>query len=627
MKRLSKWLSVLVFGCVFVFAFPAAGASGTFPGAFDPSFGSGGTVVTTAGLSYPSISASVLQPDGKIVLVGHCSDSEDISQPNPPQVLVARLTTDGSLDPSFGAGGVVAVQVGLGASPQSYADSLVLQSDGKIVVGGWATDALNNLVFMVARLNADGSFDSAFGTGGTVTESSLPGVSALALESAGKIVGAGNGFVARLNPDGSFDTSFASDGVQPIQANLAAVALQPDGKVVAAGNEASVFLVARLNAAGSLDTTFGSNGIAVRQLGAGQDPSSFADSVLVQPDGKIVAGGSCTDSNSRPQLLVARLDSNGDPDSSFGSGGTVITQLSDPDLYPSSYVNALALQPNGKILAAGTANDVGYIDDAFVVRLQANGSFDTSFGTGGNVSAHNRYSGFTTMTLQPDGKVVAAGWAALHYGSLLVAARLIVDLPPTATFSSSPDPPTAGQSVTFNGNGSSDTDGSIIGYAWSFGDGGTAGGSTRTHAFAASGSYTVTLTVTDDYGLTNSVSHTIRVVRPPAPILTLLRLRPHTFKAAAHGGSIARQRGTTVSYRDSLAARTRFTVDRILAGKVRGPVRGSFAHQDRKGTNSFHFTGRLGSQRLRPGSYRLNATPTVNGKTGATTHITFSITH
>jgi uncharacterized delta-60 repeat protein len=621
-----------------VAAFPAAGGGNPSSGNLDPSFGTDGTAwipYPTEATNYAHVSGSVLQADGKIVFVGDCSQGVGWT-PGPTEVLVARLTSDGKPDSSFGAVGDVVRQLGLGVTPSSTADSVTFQPDGKIVIGGWATDALGNRVFMVSRLNADGSFDSTFGAAGTVTTSSLGGVGALALQPDGKVIAVGVGFIARLYPNGSFDSSFGAGGVHTVTATFNAVALQPDGKIVAAGltndsRDNRALFVTRLDAAGSLDQSFGSNGIVLDQLGVGANPNSWAAAAVLQPDGKVVVGGGRTDSNGNDEVLVVRLHSSGDLDSSFGSGGTVIAQLSASGGYPHSVVEALALQPNGKILAAGEESAYLTPDNlelANVLRLNANGSFDTAFGAQGVVLAmFSAYSSqFTTLALQPNGKVITAGWGVYHTGTSTVADRLIVDLPPIAAFISSPDPAIAGRPVAFSSAGSNETDGTITGYAWSFGDGSTASESEPAHTYRRPGSYTVTLMITDDYGFTDSVSHTIRVVRPQAPVLTLARLRPHAFAAAARGASIARRGGTTVSYRDSLAARTRFTVNRILAGKVRGPVRGSFTHHDRRGTNSFHFTGRVGSQRLHPGSYRLNAAPIADGRTGTTVHITFRIT-
>lgn len=607
MKRLSTWLCLVAFGCLAVFAFPAAGASDTLPGALDASFGDGGSMMTTAGLNDPSISASVLQPDGKIILVGDCRESSNTLS----RVLVARLMPNGSFDPSFGTGGLVCTQVG--PAGQSFANSVVLQPNGKIVVGGQATDMADNWAFMVSRLNSDGNFDSAFGTAGTIVVPTAGGVSAVALQPDGKIVAGGGDYIARLNADGSFDSSFASSGVQRIGGYATALALQPDGKIVAAGqDDSAAFLVVRLNGGGSPDTTFGTDGSVVNELAP-------ARAVLLQPDGKVVVGGGG---------VITRLKQNGSFDSSFGSAGTV----SPVGPFPSYYIDALGLQPNGKLLAAGTGWNlrVGSVNFGFVARLQANGDPDPSFasGSGGSVLVPANYATVTALNLQPDGKLVSAGWAAVRNDPALAAifaARFILDLPPTAAFINSPSPSVAGQPLSFDGSGSSDTDGSITAYRWSFGDGAIATGSNLTHVYAKAGTYTVTLTVTDDYGLTNSAATAV-TVRPAAPVLSGLQLRPHSFRAARRGGSIARHGGTTVSYRVSLAGKTRFTIHRVLAGRVKGAVRGSFVHQDRKGANSFHFTGRLSNQRLRPGSYRLDATSTATGRTGATIHIRFRIT-
>ncbi|HEX6458833.1 MAG TPA: PKD domain-containing protein [Thermoleophilaceae bacterium] len=629
------------------------------PGDLDPTFGSGGTVTSSVG---GDVFAVALQPDGKIVIAGSNRDSNDKSQ-----ALIARLNSDGSFDSSFGTGGVVAVQLGEGATKQSAVDALALQPDGKILTGGYATDASGHGVFLAVRLNADGTFDSSFGTDGKLITAQFDAgmtpesdLNALAVLPDGEILAGGDAtdsdghtafLVVRLTSAGNPDSSYATGGKLLTQlgvgsnrsSSVTAMSLQPDGKPIVAGyatDSASraEFLVTRLNTGGSPDATF-AGGRVLTQLGQGPAPSSSADAVALQPDGKILAGGYATDSAGNAASLIVRLDNGGTFDPSFAANGELLDQLvpSGGPFVPASFVRGIAPQPNGRILAAGRAN--GF----FAARLDGAGAFDPSFGSGGLV--FSTLGQIRSVALQPDGKLVAAGDGTDSGGNgFLMVTRLIADLPPTPSFSATPNPAAPGKVVAFNGSGSTD-DGTITNYSWNFGDGGSASGPTATHSYAKPGTYTAALTVRDDYGLSAVATHAITV--SAAPVLRALRLRPRSFPAAARGGSIARRTGTTVSYRDSEAVTTRFRVERVLPGRRSGHrcvaprarnrhakrcvrysrVRGGFSHHDKAGTNRFHFTGRMRRRKLPPGNYRLDATPSAGGAKSHTARTRFRIIH
>ena len=382
----------------------------------------------------------------------------------------------------------------------------------------------------------------------------------------------------------------------------------------------------------SVDSEFGTGGALVTRLGQSSPVITNLATLALQPDGKIVVGGTAIDALSH-EILVARLSSGGSPDSAFGSGGTVISQLGPGG---SSQITGLAIQPDGKIVAAGSSGAGGVL----VARLDADGTLDSSFATGGKIVTQlgPLSSYFSAVALEPDGKVVAGG--AVDNPQALVA-RLIVDLPPSASFTAAPNPVAPGQPVAFGDSGSADPDGTIVSYSWDFGDGGTATGPSATHSYASAGSYSARLTVRDDYGLSASSSQTIAVPTPhavptPTAVLSRLTISPHAFAVAARSMSLARKAGAVISYRDTLAATTTFTVARALPGRKSGRrclkptthnrhgkrctrfarVRGSFSHRDSVGANRVGFTGRLRGRALAPGSYRLSATPRVNGKTG-----------
>jgi uncharacterized delta-60 repeat protein len=319
----------------------------------------------------------------------------------------------GDLDPTFGVGGKVTVS-GLNI----YA--MALQPDGKIVVAGVSLD-----VFGLARLNPDGSVDASFGTGGMVTTdfgAVFEAAYAVTLLPDGRIVAAGTAgeggrardlALARYNPDGSLDASFDSDGRVTTSFGVEIqeaydVLVQPDGRIVAAGFAAGGFApggglaLARYNSDGSLDPTFGVGGTVTTDLGGFE---SAYDAVL-QPDGNIVAVGP-TGSGSTPttDLALLRYNPDGSLDPGFGSGGRVTTDFAGGVDIPS----AVALQPDGRIVAAGLT-EAATGDDFALARYEDNGSLDVSFGSGGRVTTDlGGFESADAAVLQPDGKIVVGG--------------------------------------------------------------------------------------------------------------------------------------------------------------------------------------------------------------------------
>ncbi len=298
------------------------------PGDLDPSFGSGGIVITDFGGNDTAF-ALALQPDGKIVAAGTSSGGGTGTN-----FALARHNPDGSPDASFGARGTVITDFISNGSDEVHA--LAIQPDGKIVVAGFVSQGFD---FALARFGQDGSLDPTFGTGGKVISQSTSYGSlwAVALQPDGKIVVAGESnsrvALARYNPDGSLDATFGGGGtvigVGDGRAN--AIALQPDGKIVVAGDSRSYyvdfadqlrtikrFALARYNPDGSPDATFGLGGRST--TGFGGDDIAFA--LALQPDGKIIVAG---ESNSR--VALARYNSDGNLDATFGGGGTVITDF------------------------------------------------------------------------------------------------------------------------------------------------------------------------------------------------------------------------------------------------------------------------------------------------------------
>jgi uncharacterized delta-60 repeat protein len=405
-----------------VFALPLVaaalpGAAVAAPGALDPSFGTGGLVTTEFGGS-DSASAVAVEPDGRIVAAG-TDGAGDFA--------LARYNANGSLDTSFGSGGKVTTDFG----GSDAASAVAIQPDGRIVAAG--RSGAGNVA--LARYATDGSLDPTFGVGGKVT-TDLSGFDAafgVALLPDGKIIAVGQGgpgvdfAVVRYDAGGSLDTTFGTGGVTTTDLGgfeaATAVAVQGDGKIVATGSTFSAgfqqFALVRYDANGNLDTGFGSGGKVTTDFGLG---SGFGGALAIQPDGKIVAAG-----RAGTDFVVARYTSDGSPDAGFGSGGMTTTDFGGA-IFDAAF--GVALQPNGKIVAAGSLfNAFGSDADFALARYNGDGSLDTGFGSGGKVTTS--FGGFDVAfgtALQADGKIVVAGQGGP--GSDFALARYLGD--PTA---------------------------------------------------------------------------------------------------------------------------------------------------------------------------------------------------
>jgi uncharacterized delta-60 repeat protein len=316
----------------------------------------------------------VVQPDGKIIIGGQLTTYNGT-----PRSHIARLNADGSLDTSFNPG----------AGANSHVETIALQSDGKIIIGGEFTTFNGTPRTRIARLNSDGSLDTTFDPGTGATGSVL----ATAVQADGKIIigggfvaynGTSRRYIARINPDGSLDTSFnpGTGADAPIRTTT----VQSDGKILIGGefttyNSTARNCIARLNADGSLDATFspGING-----------NFNIVYRILLQPDGKIIVGGNIITSNSIP-INITRLNADGSADSSFHPGA-------------SNSMYTAALQSDGKIVIGGVFNSYGGTARNYIARINSDGSLDTTFnpGAGANWYVH-------TIALQPNGKIIIGG--------------------------------------------------------------------------------------------------------------------------------------------------------------------------------------------------------------------------
>ncbi len=259
-------------------------------GQLDESFGDGGHAIAGYGSAIGNKLA--LQSDGKILLTGYNGMLEY-------KPVLLRYTADGKPDSSFGTDGKVQLDWGTDED-KAYA---IAEAGGKIVIAGSAkADG-----FALSRLNADGSLDTGFGTGGTVKVETGENVAqGLAVASDGRIVVAGDARVMRFNADGGIDSSFGTGGaVELAEQSLHAVVLQPDGKLLLAGGQAGKVSLVRLKADGKLDETFADQGVA---RVAAPDAASEAYDLVLQPDGRIVLAGKAYQSEGgHDDFLVMRF--------------------------------------------------------------------------------------------------------------------------------------------------------------------------------------------------------------------------------------------------------------------------------------------------------------------------------
>jgi uncharacterized delta-60 repeat protein len=370
-------------------------------GDLDTSFDGDGKRVIDFGGDQDSVATALVQDDGRIVLVG-TGQPQGVTQ---ALMVLTRLTPGGATDPTFADNG--SAFLGLGAPTTAATGAFA--PDGKIVLGGTTIDPAkpaDPFGDVVLRRNSDGTPDTTFSPSSR-REVNFGGIlTGVAVQASGKIVFVGfKGFgsdwqVGRLTTDGHYDGTFTDarggSGLLTVGTNgggPGAVAIQADQKIVAFGNNKDgEMLLARLLPDGVPDSNFGPGG--VRDLGM----NGPAEALAIQPDGKFVVGGQVDGKTFR----VARLNSNGTPDASFGTDS-----VSDVGFPGASRVNALALQSDGKIVAAGLSGT----GDMAVARLQPGGQPDTTFGTGGKqlIDFDADTDAANSVAIEPDGGIVLAG--------------------------------------------------------------------------------------------------------------------------------------------------------------------------------------------------------------------------
>ncbi|HEY1778454.1 MAG TPA: delta-60 repeat domain-containing protein [Solirubrobacteraceae bacterium] len=556
----------------------AAGAATSTVGQLDTSFGQGG--VATLDLHRNAFGqALAVQPDGRVVVAGSAVSPSGAVQ----NVVVARFTASGTLDTSFNGAGVD--QPDFGKSETGY--GIALQSNGGILVVGDVDDQ-HLSQFLVTRFSGDGTLDTTFGQGGT---------SEIGIGSADDLFGRGlgiqaNGNMVLVGYDSTQDATIEgldSQGIAPAgghdailhginSGELEGVAVTPDNEAVAvgtAGSSPSNLVVAR-------DST-------IKTISFGAD--SVGTSIAALPNGKVLVAGD-TDVAGTYDFAVARLNSDLSLDTTFGSGGKAIVDLGGTD-----YANAIAVQPDGKIVLAGNTTAGGGANIG-VVRLSANGAPDATFGNNGisviKIANSSLYG--TGVGLQANGDIVVGGHVKVAGSTQenLLAVRLHGD--------------TTGKS----GSGSSGSAGGTPG------SGSTGGGS----APSSSGAPTL-----------SGVSASKTTI--------------HEANFAPKLNPTGAGKGTVISATISEAAQLTLTFTKPAPGRMahghcsapnRSNRRGhhctrhvsvaTTSFQAKAGANTIAFGGRVsGAKKLPPGTYTIAITATASGATSAPSTVKITIKH
>ncbi len=344
------------------------------------------------------------------------------------QVTVARYLDDGTMDETFGDNGTIFLNI---TPIKSFATDIEILKEGKILLGGYTwDDSQGNLVLI--RLNKDGSVDTTFGLDGyTIYDAGGREVAqAIEVQEDGKILIAGNkdddAMIARFNKDGFLDESFGQQGwsifpIGTVWSYVRDIAIQDDGNILATGfsidSDGYHIAMARLNPAGKLNLSFGDGGTTFFNIGRGND---FSEALVLQDDGKILIGAhSWVSSNPilKYDYAVVRLNSDGTFDTSYGENGFAKARIVEGE----NYTTDILLQENGKAIIIGNTVDE-MKQDLAILRFNADGSLDTTFGKDGKISTdiNGRVDKANAAILDKSGKILLVGFSTLSHPEICV---------------------------------------------------------------------------------------------------------------------------------------------------------------------------------------------------------------
>ena len=392
------------------------------PGTLDNNFSADGYQTLNFGTSDYGFAGAV-QPDQKILVCGYINQS-----PN-RDIVVARLFPDGSYDSSFGTNGSVVFDNG---GSNDVVNAIALQDDGKIVLAAQASSEA-----LIIRLNSNGSLDNTFDFDGKLVVSigtSANEVNDVKITSDNKIIACGSandtGFpsnvaVVRLNADGSFDNTFSFDGMvtTDIDDNDVGYGLyvQSNGRITVVGSGGSSPMLVRYNSDGTLDDTFGTNGVV--SLVGGTDTGALR-TVIYDGTGRINVAG-YFGPGSGNDVMVARLNYDGTLDNSFSSDGVAFFDYNGNTDDGTDFF----IQPDGKLLVCGYGFGSLNTWHGLMLRYNADGTPDNSFGTNGVVD--NQFTNsdrYWAIAMQADGKALAFGHGSEVGNTDILVARYITGL-------------------------------------------------------------------------------------------------------------------------------------------------------------------------------------------------------
>ena len=401
-------------------------------GQLDPAFANHGIFTTNFSACCGAVTAVALQSNGKILVGGQLRPSSTAALVG----AILRLNPDGTVDHTFGNGGMVTTTIG---STGASVGGLAIQTDGKIlasVIGAFLPRG------NVTRFNPNGSVDTTFGTNGSATAPGVVPTGPLVLQPDGNILMAGgefsSGLLVRFDTTGHLDTTFGQGGEAVLLVAASGIALLSNGQILVSSGQTgpgpgpaiSEFPgVIRYNSIGRVDKTFGSSGRAASVA----SPSTL----IVQIDGAILSAGRIFTGVATPTAFTGnptgfsllRFNSTGGVDTTFGSNGGVITTFPTMNF---GEILAVALQANGDIVAAGQAgnapsNGTQFTSSFALARYLSTGQLDSTFGTGGRVTTSfgsTNVAFISGVVIQIDGKIVVAGTTGDAVGNFAVARYL-----------------------------------------------------------------------------------------------------------------------------------------------------------------------------------------------------------
>ena len=368
------------------------------------------------------LTAATLQKNGNIVLAGYTQKDTLIS------FAVARYNSNLNIDNSFSEDGKLTTDFN---ADKNFINDVAVQNNGKIIALGYTDNNINKFT-AIAKYDIDGMLDNSFADNGKLIENIIQGstkYNSIAVQNDGKIVTAGSTLqnkntafaLARYMSNGKLDDKFAAGGKQINDFGFTnnyinSIALQNDGKIIAGGSSNNSFALARYNQNGSLDNTFGNFGLQKDSFGR----ANYIKSISIQSDGKILAGGN----------VLARYNINGTLDKSFNGKGYLNNTFSDVDGFNCT---AIAVQTNGDIITLGN-----YFDAPLVTKYLPNGQIDSTFGFNGSTKIEGiDHEVGQSLSIQSDGKIVVGGYSeyvdrvTTSYFSII---RLNSDGQPDTTF-------------------------------------------------------------------------------------------------------------------------------------------------------------------------------------------------